>query len=151
VSRRASPVVEWRQLVLASELGWTARLVALTLSTHMDRNGGSCFPSLTTLERETRLSRRGICYALDELEQAGLLDRKRARGKPTRYRATSAHRALALVHTVHPTSAHGAPEDVQESVHTSPGRAHARRKKEGARAAGARPDKIDPDLLAYDR
>jgi DNA-binding MarR family transcriptional regulator len=153
-----SPLIEWRTKVLESELGWTARLVALVLSTHMDRGGGSCFPSLTTLTRESGLSRRAVCYALDKIEQAGLVERVRGgRGRPTHYRATSARGALVgesqlvhdvhqVVHVVHRTSARGAPEDVQEGVHKDAHnykprkRADARSSRKGARAAGAHPD-----------
>jgi predicted ArsR family transcriptional regulator len=154
-----SALIAWRSAIIASTVGSSARLVALVLSTHMDRDGGSCFPSLTTLARETGLSRRTVCNALDELEHAGLVERARTgRGRPTRYRATSATTALAgaagsaaddtqLVQLLHLTSATAAPEDVQEdaqeSVHKTykpKRRANARQTRKGARAAGAHPD-----------
>jgi hypothetical protein len=146
VSGQRLAVIEWRALILASELAPSAKLTALALSTHMDRSGGSCFPSLTTIARETGLARRTVCYALDGLQRAGLLERVRSgRGKPTRYRATSAHAALPLVQQVHLTSALSAPEDVHEGVQKISGRAHARRNSErGARAGSARPSKKSP-------
>jgi hypothetical protein len=159
VSGRVSPLVVWRNSVRDSEqLGWTARLVAFVLSTHMDADGGSCFPSITTLTRETHLARRTVCYALDELERERFIERVRqGRGRPTRYRATSASGALVegaqlvhdvhqLVHVVHPTSACGAPEDVQEDVQqdvhkpSMRAQARARKRRGGARADGAHPD-----------
>jgi hypothetical protein len=120
VNGQRSAVIEWRAAILASRLKPSARLVALVLSTHMDSDGGSCFPSLTTLAREAGLSRRGVCYALCELEQARLVERARGdRGRATRYHAASAHGALVqtlhhVVQTVHPRDARLAPEDVQE-------------------------------------
>jgi hypothetical protein len=68
VKREPSPLIEWRAQVIASELGSSARLVALVLSLHMDRNGGSCFPSITTLQREASLARSTVCNALKEID-----------------------------------------------------------------------------------
>jgi hypothetical protein len=146
VSGQRSAVIEWRRLILASELRPSARLIAFALSTHMDSDGGSCFPSLTRLQRETGLSRSGVILALAELERASLIERVRGgRGRPTRYRATSPLTGLPVVHSVDPTSALSGPEDVQEDAHNYSGRAHARRKKErGARAGSARPSKKSP-------
>lgn len=147
------PLLEWRKQLLESELGWAARYVGLALSVHMNGDGQSCFPSLTTIQRETALGRSTVCGALSELEQARFISR--ARGgptRPTRYTATSAPHGLPLVRHTDGGSAPHAPEDVQEGVQKISGRAGARRKKEGARASGTRPsDNIDPDLLAYDR
>ena len=145
MTSRRSPLFGWRVLILASDLPSNAKLTGLTLSVHMDRNGSRCWPSITTLARETGLSRRAVHYALDQIEQAGLVERVRGgRGKSTRYRATSARGALLhdpqLVHAVHPTSARGAHEDVQEDVKNLYGRANARRKRKGTRAEGAHPD-----------
>lgn len=42
----------------------TTRHVLLTLSLHMDKEGGSCFPSTKTLSVETGLSERVICQHL---------------------------------------------------------------------------------------
>src|SRR5690348_8838842 len=93
--RQHSPLIAWRNEVRDSALGSSAKLVAYTLSLHMNSDGASCFPSLTTLAREANLSRRTVVTALDELEHAGLVERARGgRGRPTRYRATSATTAL---------------------------------------------------------
>ena len=117
-------------MILASDLGSNARLVAHTLSTHMDRNGGSCFPSITTIQRESGLGRSTVCRALAELERAGFVQRLRGgRGRPTRYVATSPTAGLALVPQRDSTSPTAGHEDVHEDVHNFSGRAHARRKK----------------------
>jgi Helix-turn-helix domain len=148
--QRASAVVQWRAAIIESELPSAAKLVALVLSTHMDRNGGSCFPSLTTIEREASLSRSAVCYALKRLEKSALI--KRVPGGPTsttRYRA-SAPGALGAVHEVHSGSAPGAPEDVHEDVH-NPLRARTRaRGREGARAGGARSEEPEFDFSYLD-
>jgi hypothetical protein len=75
MSRPPSPVVQWRGLVVGSDVGKSARLVAFVLPTHMDRNGGSCFPSLTTISRESGLARSTVCIALTELASAKLVER----------------------------------------------------------------------------
>jgi DNA-binding transcriptional regulator YhcF (GntR family) len=141
VSQARSVLMEWRALIVKSQVSANARLVALVLSTHMDSNGGSCFPSITRMQRESDLGRSTVCRALTELERSGLIERARGgRGRPTRYRATSATAGLAVVPQRDSTSATVAPEDVQESVHNFSRRADARRKRKGARALKARPD-----------
>jgi Helix-turn-helix domain len=138
--QRASAVVQWRAAIIESELPSPAKLVALVLSTHMDRNGGSCFPSLTTIEREASLSRSAVCYALKRLEKSALI--KRVPGgptTPTRYRA-SAPGALGVVHEVHSGSAPGAPEDVHEDVHNPSARVRARETKRARRGARSEPE-----------
>jgi hypothetical protein len=101
--QRASTLVRWRGLIIESELPSPAKLVALVLSTHMDRDGGSCFPSLTTIAQESGLGRSTVCRALDQIEGAGLIERVRGGtvrgGSPrlTRYRATSPTAGLGVV------------------------------------------------------
>jgi DNA-binding transcriptional MocR family regulator len=132
-----SPVVAWRTIIRESDVRSSARLVALMLSTHMDRNGGSCFPSLTTLSGETGLGRSTVCRALNELDSAGLIRRVRqGRGRPTRYLATSPATGLPVVPQRDSGSPALAPEDVQEDVHTS-SRAPAARAGRGRRAGSA--------------
>jgi predicted transcriptional regulator len=138
-------------MILASGLPASARFVGLVLSTHMDRNGGSCFPSLTTLENETGLSRKTVWTSIDKLEQAGLIERKRSRGRSTRYRALGAPVTYSLGDSGTQLGAQGnelgAPEhpedvqeDVQKDVHNFSTRAARARKKKGARSGGARPN-----------
>jgi hypothetical protein len=49
----------------------TTRLLLLTLSVHMDGNGGSCFPSTRKLAEETGLSERTVCTHLEIAEKEG--------------------------------------------------------------------------------
>lgn len=120
-------------MILASDLGASARLVAFVLSTHMNAAGGSCFPSLTTISRESGYARSTVCDALSRLERARLIERVRGGPhRPTRYRATSPLTGLPVVRSSDWGSPVIEPEDVQEDVHTSL-RANARRRK-GARS-----------------
>jgi DNA-binding transcriptional ArsR family regulator len=151
-------------VILASSLPSTARLVALVLSTHMNGAGGSCFPSLTTIARESGLSRSTVCGALAELEGGELVERSRRPGRVTHYRATSPAGGLALVRQANQpvrepdgSSPGAGPEDVQEDVHkdvTTSTRANARTRKKGA--AKARPKNKSTDtgwegIEEYDR
>jgi DNA-binding transcriptional MocR family regulator len=131
-------------MILASELRYSARLVALVLSMHMDRNGGSCFPSLTTLARESGLGRSTVVRALAQIEEAGLIQRVGgSHGKPTRYQARSPTTGLLVVPqrdgAVPQRASAAGHKDVQESVHNISNRAQARKQRKG-RTAGARSD-----------
>ena len=150
--------IMWRRMLFESELGSSARLVALALSTHMDRDGGSCFPSLTLQQRETRLARSTVCTALDEIERARLVMRTRGgRGRPTRYRPTSPLTGLPLVRSPNQvvrspdsTSPLTGPEDVQEDVHNFSTRARARGKRKSARRTRAKSTDPWEGIEAYD-
>ena len=149
--RRASAVsavVQWRGLIVRSELRPSARHVALTLSLHMDSNGGSCFPSLTRLAEETGWARSTVCISLDELERACFITRRRRRGRPTHYLATSPATGLPLVRRPDATSPGAGPEDVQADVHNPYARVRARGGRENARAGGARA-KTKTDEFSY--
>jgi DNA-binding transcriptional MocR family regulator len=153
VSGKAPPVVGWRRSILKDgTLSPKAKYIALVLMDHMDGAGGSCYPSLTTLSQESGNARRTVCYALDELESAGYVIRRRGGPKtgPTHYLAASAHSALPLVHHTHLGSAPDAPEGGQESGQKISMRATRARRKKQARAFGA-PDFEDLNLEAYDR
>lgn len=65
------PLFSWRSAICESDLPSTSRLVALTLSLHMNERGGSCFPGVTTLANETGLSRQTVLTHLDTLEGRG--------------------------------------------------------------------------------
>lgn len=69
-----SSLFVWRR-ALASEHGpkSTTRLVLLTLSLHMNQEGGSCWPSTSTLATETGLSERAVCTHLDIAASSGWL------------------------------------------------------------------------------
>jgi hypothetical protein len=66
-------IVKWKYLINGPDgpRSSTTRHVLLTLSCHMDLNGGSCFPSHATLAKETLLSVRAIVthMALAQNEQ----------------------------------------------------------------------------------
>lgn len=84
------PVVLWRRAVLAApELNHAAKLVACALAEHMDADGGSCYPSVTTLAGETAQDRRTVQRALRALEASGWITRAegRGRGHSSRYAA----------------------------------------------------------------
>lgn len=89
-----TPLFRWRQAILDSELRSTERLVALVLSTHMDRHGASCYPSLTTIARESGVSRRTVLRALAALELAGLLSVMHRQGTVSKYFAQRPDDAL---------------------------------------------------------
>ena len=57
----------------------TQRLVLVALANHARPDGSAAFPSVATIRRYTALSERAIRYHLDELEQAGLIERCDAR------------------------------------------------------------------------
>ena len=62
------------------------RLVLLALAEHANQDGGSCFPSIGTLESMTGLTRRGVTKALDALDGAVLRRERGGPGQVTRYR-----------------------------------------------------------------
>jgi DNA-binding transcriptional regulator GbsR (MarR family) len=73
-------LIAWRDELVASEVGSSARLVGFILSVHMNGRGGSCFPGIRLLCKETRLSRQTVIAAVRELEAAGLITVKRGAG-----------------------------------------------------------------------
>jgi len=73
--RTLNPLFSWRGMVASDEgpSEPTTRHVLLTLSLHMNEKGGSCFPSITTLEKETKLARRTILRHIKKATQSGWL------------------------------------------------------------------------------
>jgi DNA-binding MarR family transcriptional regulator len=63
----------------------SARLVYTVLLLHMDPTHECCWPSLTTLSKESRFPRRTVTRALAELERHGLITRHKAPGFGTVY------------------------------------------------------------------
>lgn len=128
---------------MTSGLTPTERLVGLTLSLHMDRDGGSCWPSLTTLANETGLSRRTVIRALNTLDAEGYIKRARGGpGRPTRYEGSLLSDAdVTRTHdrVVTPTTLLGVTGGTQ-------GRPLGRSNGGGTLRA-APPPKFDPDLL----
>lgn len=64
------------------------RLVILALADYADDNGGSCWPSVRTICRDTLLSERQVQYALRSLEQMGeiTVEQKGGGRRSTMYR-----------------------------------------------------------------
>jgi len=80
---------QWRHAITSSDLSSTDRFMALVLSLHMNRNGGSCFPSLETLALESGLGTSTVCRALASLHKQGFITRRPGggRSKSTQYEA----------------------------------------------------------------
>jgi DNA-binding transcriptional MocR family regulator len=93
-SRARTFLANWRDEVRDSDLDATAKAVGLALSTRMNRHG-MCFPSKERIATDTGLSARTVDGAIDRLEQRGLLDVSRSRGRSSnRYTAVSTPREL---------------------------------------------------------
>src|SRR5207249_2138882 len=75
VGSERSPLFRWRDAVTAqgNSLSAMGRYVALLLSLYMDGDGGSCFPSVTTLAARGNSGERTVRRAIRELERAGWL------------------------------------------------------------------------------
>lgn len=117
------PLFTWRSRIADSGLPPTTRLVALTLSLHMNERGDSCFPSLETQSEETGLSKTTVVKALRELEQTGYIVRtvtnggKGGRGNVTHYRAVHPPPQLFTERTVQPRNSSS---DAERTVHLTP-------------------------------
>lgn len=93
---RLSPLFTWRSAIVDSDLPSTTKLAALCLSLHMNERGGSCFPSLETLAKESSLGVSSIKRSLKLLDERGWLlrkpggraDKPGGRGRTTAYTAT---------------------------------------------------------------
>jgi hypothetical protein len=79
---RKHPIVKWRRAMLGPDgpPNATTRYVLLTLGTHMNSAGGSCFPSCDLLAKETRLSKRAITLHLEFAVIEGWIERAEQRG-----------------------------------------------------------------------
>jgi hypothetical protein len=86
----SSVLFAWRSAIVASDLPPTTRLVLLTLSLHMDAGGGSCWPSVELLARETGANRATVIRHLAAAERLGWLAAERSRGR------TSNHYSAAM-------------------------------------------------------
>lgn len=64
----------------------TVRHVGLTLSLHMDARGGSCYPGIPLLARETGYEGSAVSRAVAELRHHGLIEVTRT-GRSNRYQA----------------------------------------------------------------
>jgi pyocin large subunit-like protein len=63
------------------------RLVLLALADHCHDDGRCAWPSIATIAQKTRMSERGVQYALRELEESGRIVREGwSRHRTTMYR-----------------------------------------------------------------
>lgn len=86
--RDFAPLFTWRSAVVDSALPATTRHVLLTLSLHMNERGGSCFPSVDLLSRETGLNRTTVIRQLQVARDSGWLHVQQSQGRfPNRYAA----------------------------------------------------------------
>ena len=71
-------IVRWRELVLspAGPKSSAARLTLVALSMRMDGDGGSCWPSYTTLSAATALSERAVGLHLAQAVEEGWIVRE---------------------------------------------------------------------------
>lgn len=100
-----SPLFSWRSEIVDGDLPSTTRLVALTLSLHMNERGGSCFPSHATLARETALNVDTVRDHLRRLVETGWLTKDVER--------SSARYGTRVYYTA------TVPQDVNNAVETS--------------------------------
>jgi hypothetical protein len=133
--RRLSFLFEWRRAVVSEDngLGRADKHVALTMSLHMDGDGGSCRPGYALLAKETSGSRRWVIETVARLVRSGWLEvsskggprrGKAGGGLATEYRASFPMWWLRRVTTSPEGVVHGgaggsyvrAPQDVMEGV-----------------------------------
>ena len=89
-----------------TEVEGLTRLVLLALANHADHVTGECWPTVETVAREARCSRRTVFYALNELVSAGLIEKVSGggRGKSNRYRLRIRNGAMSGRETVQSTT-----------------------------------------------
>ena len=100
--------------VIDSGLNAFAISVYAVLARHVGRNE-NCWPSLSRIQKLTKLSRHTVIRAIDDLRLAGMLEIGRGPGRANRYVLTSAPGAPVDDRTSArgaPTSARGAPVPV---------------------------------------
>lgn len=94
------------------------RLVLLVLAAHMSNVGLSCFPSIDTIARKARVSRRAVITHLKAAIVAGWLlktPRMMSGGRRSSNEYVARVPAAAMVNGMHPTGAH----DVHPGVHVA--------------------------------
>jgi hypothetical protein len=83
--RRLRLRTRWWIGIRVSDLPPTTTLVALTLAGWADANGCSARPSLESIARGCRLTRRAVVTHISDLEDTGWIRRSSGRGVPNRY------------------------------------------------------------------
>jgi biotin operon repressor len=117
----------WRVAVRDSELDATAKHVALTLDTYMDRRG-IAWPSKPTLARDTGYTVRAVDRAINRLEQAGLLVVARSRGRRSNLYSAALNPVPSDGVEGTPTPYQEAPTPYQETPNPVPGATGSRKK-----------------------
>ena len=134
-----SLVIAWRDAVRDALLPPTTKLIAMILSTHMNGDGGSCYPGTKSLMAETGLKRTAVYEHLAELEREGWLrsEKRSGRGGPRAYEGTfpddlsavadsSTRRTVPPERTVSELSTNRPPRETPLSIEG--GRARGRKK-----------------------
>lgn len=170
MSRTSFPIA-WRDAVYSANgrvLSWRAKAVAGPLSTHMDLDGSSIWPSIARLAAEASIGERTAGAGLRELRGSGFLivtKKGGGRNRPTLYRATIPPLTRHDVHRFAPNTTHDVPglgaetrhvtslnlapraeESAQEGAHSLQRAARARKKSPRMRAA----QRQTPDLSYLD-
>jgi hypothetical protein len=67
----------WRDLITSEEgpASPTTRHILLTISIYINKNTKSCFPSIETISKATRLSKRSVCTHLKIAEDQGWINK----------------------------------------------------------------------------
>ena len=73
-----APLFTWRSAICDSDLKSSTKCVLFALSFYMNERGSSCFPSQSTLAKDTSLSERAVRNSLKEAAEEGWIIRKSA-------------------------------------------------------------------------
>lgn len=125
--KSATPSQEWLGFIYDSDLPGHQKAIAAFLAFKMWGNANSCWPSASTISKNTGFSERKVRDCVNALIEQKWLKVNGLNKSGTRILSTStpahgappAHHAPAQpapLHTVLPPPAHGAPESVSESV-----------------------------------
>lgn len=104
------------EVINRDDLSHVAFRLYAVLKMHNNKTKG-CFPSQECLSKEVMSCRRSINYAMEELEQAGLIERnRRGRGKTTEYHFPYGVQQNAHQEDEVQQGAHQNPSDVQQGA-----------------------------------
>lgn len=84
-ARRPRMSVEMRRICLPLQLPGIPKSVLMAMADRADDNGGSCYPSIETLVRETCWKRTAVIAAIQYLEDHQLIRANRSNGRKTSY------------------------------------------------------------------
>src|SRR6185312_8349654 len=147
----------WRSAIADSDLSPGERLVAFTLSLHMNERGGSAFPTVATISRESGLSVRSVQGHLKNLTEKRWLvlvaetNGRRGREYESAVPPQNLHPAESRTpppQNLHPTPAESADRTSQELFKNSPlAAAKPPRKRDPIFDALCRVTDTDPNQL----